>query len=535
MTTTPTPQPDRAILYIRESDPRKHHMLASQQVAVRDYARAHNYRIAADLTDLESGDVLWERPQLTALRAIVRAGEAEVVVLNDSSRLTRNFRHRIVLREEFLHYGCRVEYVVGQPDDSEEGALLEMIHGYAHKIGRDKIIEGAIRGRHHRAKQLRILPGGPPLYGYDWGDPLPKLDEHGQPMSKDGKPLLDEHATYRPRPSTSQIVVRIFEEVAAGLSPKEVAKGLNYDHILPPTDRSKNGWNVATITQMIEDASYKGKKQQWVKHAKYEEHGKQRGTHITKRVRHLLSGAKDDTERGNPITLPEAVCPRLVSDALWEAANHQRELAREGHGTGGVRGYDNSPHDPTEWLLVGHVKCGVCKNRMQRQAHRNPGAPNGAYDLRYRCSTGGSRPGVGCARGHSMRADWLDAYVWERVFAQLERPDDLTKLAQTLAQTASAAHQHADNTDANLVAVLSALATLDKQIATARQAIALLEAAPGGTELARPTREQLALLQQQRAELDADRIAIAPKPPQAARTRTPQRSRRRSGRRSRRT
>jgi DNA invertase Pin-like site-specific DNA recombinase len=166
------------------------------------------------LSDLQSGDVLWERAELSKLRAMVRAGEADVLVLNDSSRLTRNMNHRIMLREEFLHHGCRTEYVHEQPDDSREGVLLETIRGYAHEIAREKIIEGAIRGRLHRAKQLRILPGSDlPLYGYEWGDSVPKLDEHGQPLFQGGKPILDAHATYRPHPVASEIVRRIFADV----------------------------------------------------------------------------------------------------------------------------------------------------------------------------------------------------------------------------------------------------------------------------------------------------------------------------------
>jgi site-specific DNA recombinase len=169
--------------------------LESQRAACRDHCVRRGYRVVAQFQDLETGDALWEREGLSKARALIREGGADVLVLNDSFRLSRNMNHRIYLREEFEHHGCRVEYVTASEADTKEGALLQVIKDYAGDIEREKIIERATRGRHHRAMQLKVLPGGMALYGYKWGEPVPVLKEGGTPLRRaDGSVVMDSHA-----------------------------------------------------------------------------------------------------------------------------------------------------------------------------------------------------------------------------------------------------------------------------------------------------------------------------------------------------
>jgi site-specific DNA recombinase len=157
MSSAANQRPDRAIIYLRESDIRMIKSLGSQRTSCRAYCGDHSYVVVAELQDIKSGDSLWEREAMTQARALIRDGGADVLVLNDNFRLSRNMNHRIYLREELLHYGCRVEYVTTSEEDTKEGDLLAVIRDYAGDIEREKIIERSTRGRRHRAAQRKVL------------------------------------------------------------------------------------------------------------------------------------------------------------------------------------------------------------------------------------------------------------------------------------------------------------------------------------------------------------------------------------------
>lgn len=502
MTRPVSAQTERAVIYLRESDKRMVNMLDSQREACREYCAERDYHVVAELHDLMTGDELWGRDGLTEARAIFRDGGADVLVANDSTRLSRNQNHRVYIRQEILHHGGKVEFVTGSANDSKDEQFLEMIKEYAGDIAREKIREGATRGRLARAKRNAVLPGGMALYGYLWGEPVVRMNQDGTPRVVEGVVVTDKHARYAPNPQTAWVVQRVFEEVAEGRSLRKVAEGLNSDNV-PTPSISGHGWGVPTLAKMISNPAYKGEARAFVKHSKIEEHGKQRGTNIRKRIRHL-----EDHHADKQVTLTADVVPPLVTADLWERANEQRRLAKDGLGPGGARQYTGSRLNPEDWLLVGHVRCAVCKHALLRQAPLLKGMLQPS--LRYRCATSRKTPGARCGKGHSIGAKWLDRYVWNTITGLLEQPEQLAEVARILARQARQTEQQAGNKLADLAAVVQSLATLDAQIASTRQAVQILEAAPNGKALAATNREQLAILEGQRAKALADRAAIAP-------------------------
>jgi hypothetical protein len=110
---------------------------------------------------------------------------------------------------------------------------------------------------------------------------------------------MDLHARYARDPNTDGVVERIFKEVADGRPLRQIAKDLTREGVPTPKDTTRNGWGVATLAQMIPNPAYKAKARMFVKHATYEAYGKQRGTHIRKRMRHLV-----DHEADQQVILP---------------------------------------------------------------------------------------------------------------------------------------------------------------------------------------------------------------------------------------
>lgn len=98
------PPKTRAVGYVRvstQSQVEEGRSLAEQEQAIRDYAEQNGLELNLSFRDEgESGKDL-ERPQLSALRELVRQGDADVVVTRNIDRLTRRGTDLEVLLDEF--------------------------------------------------------------------------------------------------------------------------------------------------------------------------------------------------------------------------------------------------------------------------------------------------------------------------------------------------------------------------------------------------------------------------------------------------
>jgi site-specific DNA recombinase len=117
---------ERAILYARvaaQDRPKGSSRNLKQLEMCRDYARGRGYRIVAGLSEVGAGigKRSMERPQLSRVRELARAGEFDVLVMHRPDRLSRSLVEYAILAEELRDNGVRVEYVV----------LDEPLHGRA--------------------------------------------------------------------------------------------------------------------------------------------------------------------------------------------------------------------------------------------------------------------------------------------------------------------------------------------------------------------------------------------------------------------
>jgi len=162
----------RAVVYCRVSTPGQEDgtSLDTQEERCRAYAQERGLVVTGVYREVYTGAELFDRPQLSALREVVRRREVDVVIAYALDRLTRNQAHLGVIVSEADYAGVALEFVTERLEDTPEGRLLQSIRGYVAEIERLKIAERTQRGRRARAEAGMPLPGWKPPYGYRWAD-----------------------------------------------------------------------------------------------------------------------------------------------------------------------------------------------------------------------------------------------------------------------------------------------------------------------------------------------------------------------------
>ena len=224
------------------------------------------------------------------------------------------------------------------------------------------------------------------------------------------------------------MVRRIFTDRAAGITVREICRRLNADGVPSPT--GKPTWGHSTLGRLLRNEAYIGR----VYYNRTESVPDRRPTRRNRQV-------PRDRDEWIPID-----CPRIVSDELFEAA--------------GRVATDNtkwSPRraEPGQWLLKGLVKCGVCG--VGTNCHKMRGR-NGTWHRYYYCRNHDPLRAGGEYRRcpeRNIRADALDAFVFDHIRAALTHPDLLLAGEQAVAL-------HTPTPDDELLA--AELARLDRKI-----------------------------------------------------------------------
>jgi len=139
--------------------------MPAQLRACRDYALAHGYT-AREITDEGISGATLDRPGLETIRQLVRKGEVDVVLALDSSRISRELVHLLIVKEE-IDKRARLEFVDAKFDDSANGRMMFSMKGVFSQYERELVKERTLRGRKEKARQGFIVGGRVP-YGYDY-------------------------------------------------------------------------------------------------------------------------------------------------------------------------------------------------------------------------------------------------------------------------------------------------------------------------------------------------------------------------------
>lgn len=367
----------RAAIYTRVSTEKQesNYSLATQEEACRQYCAERGYEVVATFTDVYSGGVYRERPQLTRLRELVRAGGVDVVVAYCVDRLSRNQAHLYILFEEFTDHGCRVEFVTERFEDNAMGRAVLALKALAAEAEREQHIERVVRGIRARIRSGKPKVGARPPYGYRYSA---------------------DKSRFEPEPNEALVVKRIFTLLANGASLHGVAVELERLGIPSPSGRAR--WSSQMIRNIARNPTYIG----------------QYYALRTQTVRENGKVQVVEKDASEWVLLPD-VAPPLIDEETWRIVqvrlDRNKEDARR-----------NLKSVPDALLRGGFVRCGTCGSAMVIHTNKKGYA-------RYRCS----REVDGrCPAPATTAVRRLDELVRERLVEILAQPQVLLQAAEDM-------------------------------------------------------------------------------------------------------
>jgi site-specific DNA recombinase len=343
-----------------------------------------------------SGSALQTRAGIKALLEEVARGGVDVVIAEALDRLSRD-------QEDIARIYKRLCFAQVKLMTLAEGEINELhigLKGTMNALFLKDLAHKTRRGQRGRV-ELGKIPGGK-SYGYRL---LPSLNDDGT-VNRGEREIIEEEAT---------VIKRIFREYVEGRTARQIASGLNKDHISSPRG---GAWNASTINGnkkrrngILNNELYLGNiiynRQSFVRDP---ETGKRRSRPnpealwVTKHVPHL----------------------QIIDNDIWDKA--QALKAKYASKCGNKR-------QTRKRLLTGLVKCGCCDGGMTIIGRE-----------RYACSA--HREQGTCTNGTSIKARELEQRVFDGLqFILVGRQETLSAFAEAFyaevkrRQTTTATHK----------------------------------------------------------------------------------------------
>jgi site-specific DNA recombinase len=380
-----------AAIYARVSSDRQkeNHTVASQVMALTQYAETHGYLAPPEWRFLDEGysGATLLRPGLEALRDLAAGGQLEAVLIYSPDRLSRKYAYQVLLAEELSRCGVEVIYLKSPSGETPEDQLLVQFQGMIAEYERAQIAERSRRGKRYRAQQglVNVLSGAP--YGYRYV----KKSEHSA-------------AYYEVIESEAKVVQMVFDVYTRqDQSINAIVRLLNQRQI--PTRTGAAGWERTTVWGMLRNPAYRGR----ACFGKTEVRPRKRITKLLRQRNGIASHNCARNERPCQEWIEIAV-PALVSEEVFALAQEQLEKNKR-----------HSPRrtmEPT--LLQGMLVCERCGYALYRRAGRTS-----RHKIYYYRCTGSDAyrhlKGALCD-SRPIRQDYLDAAVWTEILRLLEDP-----------------------------------------------------------------------------------------------------------------
>lgn len=437
----------RCAVYVRVSSPgqEENYSLPTQEAACRAWCEERGYTATAVYKDVWTGAEVFERPGLTELRAAMRAGEYDVLLVYALDRLSRDTNHQGLVLSEAEYAGVEWQSVTEDIDNSPQGKIMRAVIGGMAELERLKIAERTQRGKRARIESGKPSVGCRAPYGYRWVS-----------AAKD---------RLEPDPLTAPIVRRIITSIAGGVSARQMSLALTREAVPTPSGRSAT-WHVSTIRTLLANPVYGGEP------AAYRWSVKK-----VKGKRHQRPRPEADHVRVGDVA-PPIVTPDVLRAARGRLAVNKRTAVR------------NNANPEAALLRGGYIRCGYCGLAMRVQNEER-----GTF---YRCNTS-SRDQYGCPH-HVISAHIIDGAVLDKMQLVLNQPEVIGAEVARLRRD--------DPTKADREAVNVRLSEIDRQRGNLARRISTIDdddvAGVLLAELAALGRQQSALAHEQ-AALEAER------------------------------
>ncbi len=380
----------KVALYARVSTDRQaeQYGLDAQCRLLLEKAQAAGYEIVRDgphdwfIDDGYSGGDT-DRPALTRLRAKVREHGIDRILCLDPDRLARNLKDQLLLVDEWETAGVTLEFVTQTLDDSAEGKMFFAMRGAVAEFEKEKIRERTTRGRREKAQQgIPVNPKNLPCW-LRWNPETRAVE------------LVETWAT---------IVREVYRAFGTeGLTIRAIARRLTEQGI--PTPQGGSYWQPATIGHWLRDPTAQGQLQAFTTQAHEPIHPRKAAADRSRK-----KTSRQPTSPEDRMTIP---VPAVIPPVEWAAV--QTRL-RQNQATA-------SRNAQRPYLLRGLLRCGECGGSLHGwYAKRN-------QQRYYRCGRNARKQirvdGSGLCTAKLVRADTLEATVWDRMVALLQDPDQL--------------------------------------------------------------------------------------------------------------
>lgn len=243
----------RAIVYCRVSTDKQEQDGASldyQEEKCTQYAKLNDIEVIAVLREAKSGFIHYSlREKLTLGRQLVRDGVADMIIVFDLRRFSRNFVHSAMIFEEIESAGAEIVSVSENIDNSLTGKLIRSILAWSVESERHKVVEYANRRWQTRVELGLPVGTGRAPYGWNWQD--------------------KEKTSYEINPEQAAVRVSIFHMfVELDMSLRAIVHKLAEDRVLTSTYAKKfqhqpplDGeikleyclWRYTTIREILRD------------------------------------------------------------------------------------------------------------------------------------------------------------------------------------------------------------------------------------------------------------------------------------------
>ena len=247
----------RAAIYARVSTDmqRENFSIPSQISECCQYAQKRGYSIVGDLFvdpstgyDASSGNGAipayvddftsreLSRPRLDAALKYLETMGYDILIVHSLDRLARDSYIRQTLEREFQTRGSKVEFVLGNYEDTPEGEVRKDLDATFAKWENAKRVERCNRGKRRKAENGKFVAGRTPL-GYRYDDSIP------------GGLAIDEQEA-----KIVQLIFNMF--VVEGCSIREIARVLSEQGIQPKLGGKE--WGKSTIPKILRNSAYVG-------------------------------------------------------------------------------------------------------------------------------------------------------------------------------------------------------------------------------------------------------------------------------------
>jgi site-specific DNA recombinase len=326
-----------------------------------------------------SGSIL-ERPALiSALSLLKTDSEIKFLICLDSSRLSRNVSHQLIIVDEIKKSETQLIFIKTSYEDTPEGRFQLTVMSAVDEYERARFRFRSELGKRAKASK-KLLTHSPGLYGYDYNkdtDLLSINEDEAKNIRLMYRWAIDEQ-----------------------IGPNAIAQRLN--DLGVPTKKNKL-WQKTTVKRILNNTAYKG----------------------TLYIRRYdaadvkLNKYKEAADKAKRKERPQEEwigvnVPTIIDEDTW---NIVQELM-----TNAKRKWRN--YSQSEYLLSALCRCGLCGSTM----HGNL-VTSKSKKFRYYVCTARSPGIIGtekCALS-STNADTLEHLVWDKVVAWLKNPDELEK------------------------------------------------------------------------------------------------------------